>query len=100
MPRAYSLNIEVTLNEDRPDRTRFSTFCHNQGSQSHVLRVLRDDCEETRLKIKPMESPELDQLMSVILTKNIFSPELEQALSELAEGFFQAGIEYANRKGD
>ncbi len=98
MTRTFSLNIEVTLNEDRPNRIRFSSFCPYQGNQNRVLRVLPDNCEKTRLKIKPMESPELDQLMTTVLSKNIFSPELESALSELAEGFFQAGIEYANCK--
>ena len=78
---------------------RFVSSETKRGRQEGLLKI-HHDATGPSVSIKPMSSPDLEQLMSTMVYEKVLSDESRDAIIEFAEGFFRAGIEYANRKKD
>ena len=89
------LIVRLDFEEVSPGEIRFGSSEVRRGSQKGVLRVHRDGTDPS-VSVKPMSSPYLEQLMFALVYENVLSNEAREAIFELAEGFFLAGIEYAN----
>ncbi len=91
------LIIEATLAKGPDERIFFSLYEAKRGSQEPILRIRRST-REPEVLIRPMEDPELEQLMTQALLGDTFSERFQEALRDFAEGLFQAGIDYAKRQ--
>jgi hypothetical protein len=97
MEERVPLIIDATLEEDQARRLFFSCYEARRGSQESIVRIPRNTTEPEVL-IKPMKDPKLEQMMIRVLLGNTFSEQFQEAFQEFAEGMFQAGIDYAERK--